>query len=111
MIRGYKPNGYFRKGVADGKVVEGETRSCSHCQYTWEYVPGSGHQRGICLNCMGLICGRPECAAEQRRLMARFPDRTWSCLPFVEWNERVRDEYDKDPRWKVLPSGIVVENA
>ena len=108
MITGYKPNGYFTTSTGDGVKVEGETRQCCHCQYTWQYRPGSGITRGWCMKCAGLICGRPECVADQKRLMARFPDRTWSCLPFTDWNERLRDAYDKDPRYKVLPSGIVI---
>lgn len=108
MIRGDKPSGYFRTATGDGITIEGETRCCSHCGYTWEYQPGSGSRRGFCLKCRGLICARPECAAEQKRLMARFPDRTFSCLPMTDWNERMRDVYDQDPRFQVLPSGIVI---
>jgi hypothetical protein len=57
------------------------------------------------------MCGRQECQAEQRQLMASFPDRTWSCMPLNDWNERMREQYAKDPRWEVLPSGIVVSRA
>ena len=108
MIKGYKPSGYFVTTDGNGVRIEGETRQCGHCQFTWEYVPGSGNQRGWCMKCNSIVCARPECEAEQKRLMAMFPDKTFSCMPFAEWNERVRDKYDKDPRYKVLPSGIVV---
>jgi hypothetical protein len=111
VIRGYKPSGYFQTSTGDGIRIEGETRSCCHCQYTWEYRPGSGAQRGLCLKCMGLICGRPECGVDQRALMAKFPDRTWSCLPFTDWIDRMRDAYAKDPRYDVTPSGIVIARA
>lgn len=108
MIRGYKPNGYYVTSDSSGVRIEGETRQCAHCQYTWEYRPGSGITRGWCMKCQGLLCARPECATDQRQLMARFPDRTFSCLPMTDWNERMRDAYDKDPRFTVLPSGIVI---
>src|SRR5215831_3283341 len=108
MIHGHKPSAYFQKGAAGGLIVEGECRQCGHCGYTWEYTPGSGTRRGFCMSCHSLICGRPECAAEQATFKARFPQRSFNCLPLTEWNERVRDEYDKDSRYKVLPSGIVV---
>lgn len=111
MITGYKPNGHFVTATGEGYKIEGETRQCVHCQYTWEYKPGSGAQRGWCMKCAGLICARPECEAEQRRLMAQFPDKTYSCMPFNDYTRRQRDQYDKDPRWKVLPSGIVVANG
>jgi hypothetical protein len=63
-IRGDKPAGYFVKGVAGGATVTGETRQCVHCQFVWEYRPGSGVERGFCMHCHGLVCRRPECAAE-----------------------------------------------
>jgi hypothetical protein len=111
VITGHKPNGYFSTSTGDGVRVEGETRRCEHCQYTWTYVPGSGAHRGWCLKGNHLLCGRPECEADQRRMMARFPDRTWSCMPFNDWNNRLRDAYAKDPRYDVLPSGIVIARA
>lgn len=108
MIHGYKPAGYFVKGVAGDHTVTGESRQCCHCQYVWEYQPGSGRQRGFCLNCHGLVCLRAECAAEQRRLLASFPQLGLSCLPFEDWNNRMRDQLLRDPRWEVLPSGIAI---
>lgn len=109
MLQAYKPAGYFVKGdSADGGTVTGETRRCNHCTYVWEYKPGSGTKRALCLHCMGLMCMRASCAAEQRQLMARFPDRTWNCMPFNDWQERMREQYEKDSRYRVLPSGVVV---
>lgn len=110
MIHGYKPAGYFVKGTsADGHTVSGESRQCVHCTYVWEYQPGSGHKRGFCLNCHGLLCLRPECALEQRRLLAAFPERgDLSCLPFEDWNNRMRDKLMRDPQWEVLPSGVAI---
>lgn len=110
MIRGHKPNAYFATADRDGKAIEGEHRQCVHCTYSWEYRPGSGRKRGFCLHCHGLLCMRAECAAEQRRLMAAFPDRTWSCMPFEDWNKRMLEQFAKDARYTVLPSGIAVVN-
>lgn len=61
MVGHNKPAGHFVRYDRDGRKVEGETRQCAHCQFTWEYVPGSGNKRRVCLKCMGLCCGRPEC--------------------------------------------------
>ena len=45
-----------------GRVIhEGYVRQCIHCQYTWEYKPGSGTIRGYCTRCDGFTCGRPAC--------------------------------------------------
>lgn len=109
MITGHKPNGYYTKGTANGLTVEGESRQCVHCQALWEYQPGSGTVRGWCLKCNGFLCNQPSCAREQQRLIARFPDQTRSCMPFADWNQRMRDAYEKDHRYQVLPSGIVIE--
>ena len=108
MITGHKPNGFFQTVSPTGQRLEGETRMCVHCQYTWIYQPGSGHRRGWCLKCNGLLCGRPACAAQQRRLVASFADQTRSCVPYTDGVERQRDRYAQDPRYQVLPSGIVV---
>ena len=96
MIKGYKPNGYFVTYDRNGKRIEGETRQCSHCQYSWIYkpdqfldglLPKKRKQRGICLHCMGLLCGRKVCME--------------SCAPF---SEVVMDE-----RYKPTPEGIYVK--
>ena len=108
MIRGYKPNGHYVTSTGNGVRIEGETRQCVHCQYAWEYRPGSGITRGWCLRCSGLICGRAECAAQQKRILASFPDATRSCMPWTDMVQRQRERFDHDPRFTVLPSGIVV---
>lgn len=110
MIIGHKPNGYFETSTGDGTRIEGETQQCVHCQGFWEYRPGSGTVRGWCLRCNGFLCNQPSCAAQQRQLMARFPGER-SCMPFEDWNKRLRDAYDKDARYDVLPSGIVIARA
>lgn len=111
-IGAYSPSGYFATADANGKHIEGETRQCAHCQYTWEFVPGSGITRAVCLSCLGLKCCRPECEALQRRMLARFPGLsggTRHCIPFNDFNNRLLEEYAKDKRFEVLPSGIVVQ--
>ncbi len=77
-VQGYnKPSGYFIGGDVHGNKVEGETRMCVHCGYTWIYkahdaqflVTAGGAEtvkhhttrRGFCLSCNGLVCARPEC--------------------------------------------------
>lgn len=45
----------------NGNTVTGEIRQCNHCGTTWDYVPGSGIERGVCLKCMKLVCGAPAC--------------------------------------------------
>jgi hypothetical protein len=107
MIRGYKPNGYTVK--SDGVTrIEGETRQCVHCQFMWEYIPGSGTRRGFCTRCMGFVCNRSECHAEQARLLALFPDKSLTCIPFEDVNKRLLDTYDKDPRFAVTSEGHVI---
>lgn len=111
MIRGHKPAAYFVTG--DGVVkVEGEQRQCVHCQFMWTYKPGSGTRRGYCLKCDGFVCGRPECEAQQRAMLARFAHLTGAtdrhCISFTDFVSRQYDEIAKDPRYEVLPSGIVV---
>lgn len=70
MIKGNKPSGYITDFAS--QKVKAETRQCSHCQFTWTYIPGfkTGIQRAICLHCMGLICNRKICHT--------------SCAPFSE---------------------------
>ena len=55
-----------------GKVERSALVRCAHCDYTWQFRPGSGVRRGRCMRCGGLVCGRPYCrvlqctSAEQR---------------------------------------------
>lgn len=80
MIKGYKPSGYFVTIDKNGNKVEGETRQCVHCQFTWEYIPGSGRERGFCLNCRGLLCGAKACMQH--------------CAPFSEIAQQGYKEYE-----------------
>jgi hypothetical protein len=64
-IYGHKPSAYSIQFDRDGNKIEKEFRQCIHCQYVWEYKPGSGERRGFCLKCYGLLCGRPECASHE----------------------------------------------
>lgn len=112
MIRGHKPNAYFVTADENGHRIEGEQRQCVHCQFCWTYRPGSGTRRGYCLTHDGWLCGRPECEAHQRAMLRRFAHLAGStdrhCMSFSDYVERLRDELARDPRYRVLPSGIVV---
>lgn len=109
MIRGHKPSAYFEAGAADGySKRSGECRMCAHCNFNWEYQPGSGIKRGFCVKCDGWLCGRPECDLLQKALLQQF-NLEYGCIPYSDVNHRLREGYAKDPRFEVLPSGIVVE--
>lgn len=56
--------------LIDG-VQTGETLQCCHCGMHWDRVPGSGTQRGFCLKCNGVLCGKERCLSE--------------CKPFEKW--------------------------
>jgi hypothetical protein len=112
VIVGHKPAAYFVTADGEGHRIEGEQRQCVHCQYCWTYRPGSGHRRGYCLRCDGWLCGRPECVAMQRRMLQRFshlPGATdRHCIPWTDYVNRQRDDLARDPRYTVLPSGLVL---
>lgn len=87
MKRLDRASGYFRYfDPISGRVVEGETRQCVHCGFTWIKSPESftGIQasaptqkqtRGTCLNCHGLICARPTCLRQGcRHFLAKLDD-------------------------------------
>jgi hypothetical protein len=95
MIRRDKPSGYFQTVNAAGLKVEGETRQCGHCQYIWEYRPGSGRRSGLCTACKCLICARPECLKDQqeKRAILQFQTgKTYNCVPFDEWNYHLMEK-------------------
>jgi hypothetical protein len=102
MISGHKPSAYFLTFDGEGKRIEGECRQCVHCQYTWEYRPGSGVERGFCIRhgnppvgCGGFLCARAECFQMQRWLihfMQIHYNQTRSCVPWEEWNNRVHEK-------------------
>lgn len=108
MIRGHKPSAYFEAGVADGYAARsGECRMCTHCGFHWEYQPGSGITRGFCTKCDGWLCARPECALLQKQMLAYFR-LEYGCVPYGDYNKRLLEQYARDSRFNVLPSGIVV---
>ena len=43
-------------------VVEIPTITCCHCGRVWQWIPGSGRNRGFCLKCNAFFCG-PQCQA------------------------------------------------
>lgn len=115
MIHGHKPNGYIRFMDRTGKSVEGETRQCVHCQRMWIYSPGSGTERGWCLNCGGFICAQSDCYAQQKKWLEEYlaaTSKVRTCMPFQEWNNRRRDAIEKrlplDPALTVADSGLIV---
>jgi hypothetical protein len=62
----------FDGGSQGGFTVVGETLQCVHCAKHWMMQPGSGHERGFCLKCMGPTCGRQMC---------------YECVPQEKWLE------------------------
>lgn len=42
-------------------VKDFATLMCVHCGMHWRYIPGSKHDRGFCLGCMGPTCGKEKC--------------------------------------------------
>ena len=101
MIKGEKPSGYFSTFDGEGRRIEGETRQCVHCQFVWEYKPGSGIKRGWCTRCNGLICARPECLEAQKKKVGNSSD----CLPFEEEQKRLQEKI-----YKELPHGVYGED-
>jgi hypothetical protein len=116
MIHGHKPNAYFVTATGDGLKIEGETRQCCHCQFTWEYAPGSGTRRGWCLKHNGFVCCRPECQQEQEQMLAKYALATGkvvSCLAFEEWCDFLKEQIGKTPGqlskdFTITPGGIIV---
>ena len=52
----------------DRPIEEHDTLQCVHCDGHWVVDPGSGRQRGWCMNCGGPHCGAKGC---------------WECIPFT----------------------------
>jgi hypothetical protein len=114
MIHGHKPNGYLVTTV-QGVRLEQETRQCVHCQYMWVYNPGSGDTRGFCLNCGGFICGRPQCAAQQKYFIEQHlaaTQKVRGCIPLEEWNnrriEKLAHKFPLEPGLTVTADGLIV---
>jgi|SRR5581483_5317728 len=98
MIHGDKPSGYFETKDRDGRRVEGETRQCGHCQFIWQYKPGSGRRSGLCMACNALICARPECLrdqAEKKAIIFAEDGKAYDCVPFDVWNYRLMEKAAK----------------
>ncbi|HSY52452.1 MAG TPA: hypothetical protein VLC46_26865 [Thermoanaerobaculia bacterium] len=99
MIKGEKASGYFSTiDVRSGLKVEGETRQCSHCQFTWQYKAGSGRRVGLCGSCNGLMCTQEACRTDQLRkikLLELEDGKTYDCVPFDEWNYHLRMKAEK----------------
>lgn len=68
-IRMGRSAGYVSIVEPGRPIQEGDTLQCVHCGAHWFTKPGSGMQRGWCLNCSGPHCGRPKC---------------WECIPFMK---------------------------
>lgn len=79
-------------GSASGWTVIQETIQCVHCGAHINIVPGSGRERGFCLNCMGVVCGHKNC---------------YECIP--EEQMLLNMEAAGDARWKA--SQDEAENA
>jgi len=100
MIKRDKPSGYFSTFDGEGRRIEGEVRQCGHCQFMWEYKPGSGRRYGLCASCNCLICARPECLKdqEQKKAIIQFEDgKSYDCVPFEEWNYRLMEKAARTP--------------
>ncbi|KKL79435.1 hypothetical protein LCGC14_2014890 [marine sediment metagenome] len=41
-----------------------DTVMCKHCQKHWVPQPGSGKQRGYCMRCRGVTCGKEACETD-----------------------------------------------
>lgn len=76
MVRGDKPSGYGVTFDSLGRKIEFEFRQCAHCQFTWQYIPGSGRRSGLCTYCVGLLCTK--CTT----IVWRKTDKR--CLPFYD---------------------------
>jgi hypothetical protein len=106
MIVGHKPSGYFLTADGEGKRIEGETRQCVHCEWTWTYAPGSGNRRGFCLHCYGLICGREECFRKQAIIRRDYPD--YGCMNWTDYIRREQERFAKEYDYELTPAGILV---
>ena len=118
MIHGHKPSSYFVTSSGDGIKREGECRQCVHCQFTWEYQPGSGIERGYCLACGGFLCARPQCILDNQKRVDDWLEQTGKvrhCIPFEEWNarlmEKILPKLPLPPDMTVTASGLIVPRS
>lgn len=108
MINGYKPNGHFRTFSDLGHKIEGETRQCVHCQFMWNYQPGSGSIRGFCIRHNGFTCNRDQCNREQRNRIAALGDWPFECITFEDYNAYRFEKFLKLNNYQVTTSGLLV---
>lgn len=108
MITGHKPNGNFRTYSDLGQKIEGETRQCVHCQFMWNYQPGSGNIRGFCTRHNGFVCNRAQCNREQREMIAALGDWPFDCLTFHDFNMYKFEKYLKSHQFEITTSGLIV---
>ena len=115
MIHGDKPSGYFSTFDERGLRVEGETRQCAHCQFMWQYAPGSGRRYGLCMCCKGIICGRAECLkdqAEKKAILQAEQAKTHDCIPFEEWNYHLMEKAARaEAHLGKLGQGFIMEDS
>ena len=81
-----KPNGQVFITPEFGAVVERDTVCCVHCRKHWIVEPGSGRQRGWCMNCNGPTCGAETCAKR--------------CVPYEKMIEQIEQKWARmQSRW------------
>jgi len=68
-----QPPGYAVITDNYGGVTEADTYHCCHCQRLIHVRPGSGTQRGYCMNCNAITCGQPWCV-ECRPFMRKIEE-------------------------------------
>ena len=58
-----RPDGWtLTTDLQTGETLdESDTLMCVHCQFTWQFKPGSGVERGYCYRCNGVLCGKHSC--------------------------------------------------
>lgn len=108
MITGHKPNGHFRTYSDLGHKIEGETRQCIHCQFVWNYQPGSGIVRGFCTRHNGFVCNRVQCNREQQEMIAALGDWPFDCITFQDFNMYKFEKYLRSHHFEVTQSGLIV---
>ena len=64
-------------GSQGGWTVISESVQCVHCGAHITIEPGSGRERGFCMNCMGVVCGHQNC---------------WECVPEELMLQRMESE-------------------
>ena len=85
--------------IDTGKTLfESDLHQCCHCQFTWQYKPGSGIRRGLCKRCGDITCGRTACDTcyphEQQLDDLEAVERTQrarieAAVRLHEWKERL----------------------